>query len=653
MIAEPSSQANRAHYRAEIDGLRALAVTAVIVNHLDETLLPSGYLGVDIFFVISGYVIASSLFEKPKASLGSFLSGFFARRMRRLAPALIVCVLTTSVLGWLLVPHVEESLQTGIAALFGASNIFLYLQDVDYFSLSRDLNLFTQTWSLGVEEQFYLLFPFIFWFSGLGRRQSGNRFFLLLMTVLALASGAACAYFTWSDPQAAYFLMPMRFWELAAGALLFGWSATSAIRPSGALSLLAFMLLIGALFVPANHHLLTAVAVVLLTSAVIGSTTPATFAGTLLSSRPVVYIGLISYPVYLWHWSVLSLSRWTVGIHAWTIPLQLMAILLLSALTYRYIEKPIRFSSSLRPDWRAIGVLASSSLVIAMLVAGLSRDQKIMGIEGAERRIAKSMPPATLPVRPSGLAFNASCVVNGAKRPFKEEMFDLCTLPPKQPGGQMIWALGDSHAGHLQGLLYALADRLGVGVHLIETSGVPFPMSAGALFEPRQRIFERILREMKPGDIVLVSRLFLNRHGEGEPLADLPQWSKLLAGLSEQLSVKGAALVVAGPPPTFAFDSATACWSLGASYSSCDVQRSTLDQSVRAVLNGLDQAATAEKKFYVFDQFSILCPPDKAQCSPFASGKLEFRDKDHLNADGAASLATPFIAFLRENGLLR
>jgi len=145
-------------YRPEIDGLRALAVIAVIIDHFNKALLPSGYLGVDIFFVISGYVISSSLYNSSAKSFGDFITGFYSRRLKRLVPALVVCILATGILICLFDPNPRASLRTGELALFGLSNIYLLRQATDYFGASAQLNAFTHTWSLGVEEQF-IYFP--------------------------------------------------------------------------------------------------------------------------------------------------------------------------------------------------------------------------------------------------------------------------------------------------------------------------------------------------------------------------------------------------------------------------------------------------------------------------------------------------------------
>jgi peptidoglycan/LPS O-acetylase OafA/YrhL len=153
-------------YRPEIDGLRALAVIAVIINHFNRELLPGGHLGVDIFFVISGYVITASLGRQSSATISEFITSFYARRVKRLLPALLVSGLASALLICLINPKPDLDIKTGICSLFGAANLWLYGQSTNYFDKPAELNIFTQTWSLGVEEQFYFIFPLLVWISG-------------------------------------------------------------------------------------------------------------------------------------------------------------------------------------------------------------------------------------------------------------------------------------------------------------------------------------------------------------------------------------------------------------------------------------------------------------------------------------------------------
>ena len=212
----------KSRYRPEIDSLRAFAVIAVIINHFNKEILPNGYLGVDIFFLISGFVITSSLYQRPSKNFKDFISGFYERRIKRLVPALSVFVLIMSIAICILNPSPAISLLTGLTSLFGLSNLYLIKNSTDYFAISTEFNVFTHTWSLGVEEQFYILFPFLVWFSGFGRQtKNGARNLFLIVGALTITSLIGFFYLYPINQPVAYFSMPTRFWEMATGCLIF------------------------------------------------------------------------------------------------------------------------------------------------------------------------------------------------------------------------------------------------------------------------------------------------------------------------------------------------------------------------------------------------------------------------------------------------
>jgi len=206
-------------YRSDIDGLRAVAISAVIAYHFSNNLLPGGFLGVDMFFVISGYVIAASLSRQPHSSIKDLFLGFYCRRIKRLAPALLVSIVITCLLGALFIHpqsgDYSDSMKAGLFSIFGLSNIYFAKESLDYFGTPAHLNLFMHTWSLGVEEQFYLVFPALLWISGYASRQPKGRYFLFaaqgFLSVLSLA------LYVWLSKlffAVLYFMMPSRFWEL-------------------------------------------------------------------------------------------------------------------------------------------------------------------------------------------------------------------------------------------------------------------------------------------------------------------------------------------------------------------------------------------------------------------------------------------------------
>jgi peptidoglycan/LPS O-acetylase OafA/YrhL len=201
-------------YRADIDGLRAVAVCAIIAFHTWNDLLPGGFLGVDIFFVISGHVITASL-SKRSHSIRDLFFGFYCRRIKRLLPALLVCLATTGLIGALFIPPQSPaysgSMTAGLLATFGLSNIYFFQESSSYFGIPSSLNLFTHTWSLGVEEQFYIAFPLLLLITGYGSGRPGGWLRLLaaqgVLTVASLAFYVSLGQSFWGG---AYFMMPSR-----------------------------------------------------------------------------------------------------------------------------------------------------------------------------------------------------------------------------------------------------------------------------------------------------------------------------------------------------------------------------------------------------------------------------------------------------------
>ena len=215
-------------YISGIDGLRAVAVLAVMLFHLNGAFLPGGFAGVDVFFVISGYVVARSLQGHAHESIGHFIIGFYSRRIRRIVPALLFCLLVTTIVYVSFVPESWLSgttRMTGVFAFFGLSNFALVHYQDDYFSPRTEYNPYAHTWSLGVEEQFYFLFPALIflWFRyiKIDGKGAAKYTFLLAIPVLSVVSLYASFYMGSKNPDQAYYLIFSRFWELAAGVVLY------------------------------------------------------------------------------------------------------------------------------------------------------------------------------------------------------------------------------------------------------------------------------------------------------------------------------------------------------------------------------------------------------------------------------------------------
>jgi peptidoglycan/LPS O-acetylase OafA/YrhL len=437
-----------AAYSPEIDGLRALAVLSVVFNHFDKHWVPCGHLGVDVFFVISGFVITASLAKRRDRTFREFISGFYVRRIKRLVPALAVCVAVTSVAISLFDPEPRKLLLTGLYALFGGSNIYLLDQATDYFGTSAVLNVFTHTWSLGVEEQYYLAFPFVIWLTGLTRKPGGRAAFGRFVGLGALASLALFGGLSVRRPFAAFYLMPARFWELGAGCLVYVLLARRGDRRLPLSPALLLALLVGVLWVPGRYGSVATVAVVVLTALLIASLRPRTIGHRVLSHPGAVYFGKTSYSLYLWHWVVIALSRWTIGIHPWSIPLQAGLMLALADSSFRYVERPLRSADWGATRGRTIRLGLGTLVLVAAMVLALAWPLRGRLYTGTLRPMAaKGVETLTDPYRLAdapGEWRGKPCVLSDNAEVGKEIPLEGCTLGDPATASGRILVVGNS-----------------------------------------------------------------------------------------------------------------------------------------------------------------------------------------------------------------
>lgn len=638
-------------FRPEIEGLRAIAVLSVIINHFGRDVLPSGFLGVDVFFVISGYVITSSIFRRPNMGVWDFLVSFYSRRVRRLLPALAVCVLVTGAAAIFFVPDPDISIKTGLYALFGFSNVHLYLMASDYYAPEAALNTFTQTWSLGVEEQFYLLFPILIWMISSGKIKEQGRLIGYVVLFISLASLASFAYLYSKNQAAAFYLLPMRAWELGVGCLVFLAMQVERVNQSFAqarVSLISFAVLLSLMFLPERYAPWSTIAAVFTVCILVLSVRAENFSYRILTVPVVLYVGKISYSLYLWHWSVLSIGRWVVsGDEWWIIMANVFFVFGLALLSYHFVESPLRNAKpALRKGFVVISGFAMNILISLLLVGML---WSASGLKNEANAQDIKYPPLFLPMKNSSLPFNPTCVVDNETRPWAPEKFDLCTVSPKEKNEKTIWVLGDSHANHLQGLLYSLHDKIGVGIHLIGTPGVSFPVQRTRSMPPREEIYQKIYQRLRDGDVVVIARMFINPDGF-LPL-NYPGWMEDVNSLAIKLQEKNVKLVVMGPLPIFSFLSVKECSISQGKKKPCLIERSLIEPAISSVYKSLYELAGRSRNIYIFNQFEVFCPTGENFCSPIKKGFSAFNDKHHLSSYGSMMLLEPFMRFMNTNQL--
>lgn len=458
MIANSSSRSpnkqdiwttSRSSYRPDIDGLRGIAVTLVVLFHAFPRLLPGGFIGVDIFFVISGFLISSIIFQALSGNSFSFFS-FYARRARRIFPCLLLVLLSCLVIGWFLLVADEYS-RLGkhvFAATTFVSNFVLW-SETGYFDTASGEKPLLHLWSLSIEEQFYLVWP---WLITLMWKRALNH--LALMFIVLVASFALNLIDISNDIIAAYYSPIGRFWELIAGACLayhlspaLGRSNTfpySNLAAAGGL-----FLLVAAILLVDQHSPFPgwyAMLPVLGTTLLIGAGNNNWISRWILSNRIIVGLGLISYPLYLWHWPILSFMEITLG-HATKPEHRLfcvIAAIICAWLTYTLIERPYFVSLYKR---RYIAVLIGCMAILGVFGFNIFQRE---GLPFRHEQLSAEKPAAS-----TSYGFTSLGVPTTTDResnscnnliPRQKKIDTFCHLTGPNP---YLAVIGDSHANHL------------------------------------------------------------------------------------------------------------------------------------------------------------------------------------------------------------
>jgi len=431
------------HYRKEIDGLRAVAVSTVILYHAGIETFRGGYVGVDIFFVISGFLIFSLILEELSLGIFSF-SNFYQRRIKRIHPALFLMIFCTTAPAYLvLVPEDFAAYARSMIAtsVFGP-NLLLW-RETSYFDANVDLKPLLHTWSLGVEEQFYIIFPIVLFVI----YKWAHRYLIPFFVLVAFTSLLLAEEFVFSNPAAAFFLLPTRIWEFLCGgllAMLFSrYRVPHTKKIVAEVLMILGMVLIGfAVFtfdrstpVPSAYLLIPIVGTMLVL--VFGE--QETMVGSLLRSHTFVFLGLTSYSTYLWHQPILALVRQESVATPGTLVIMacLAATLLMGFLSWRFFEIPIRRYDSTSKFKVFIIAFCVSSLFIAFGTLVHIKN-------GFEAHYMANFDLRQQGVWNSSISKNVSkseCRYRLNAANLDSERFDNC----RQRHGAAIMIMGDSH----------------------------------------------------------------------------------------------------------------------------------------------------------------------------------------------------------------
>ena len=647
----PSSAAE---FRPDIEGLRGIAILLVLLFHAGLPWTPGGFVGVDVFFVISGFLITGKLWRESQQPGGLNITRFYAWRIRRLLPAALVAVALISLVGLLLAAPLDRSelAADGAASALSLANM-RFIGSVDYFAATTSPSPFLHFWSLSVEEQFYLVWPALIvlltWRGGSSRR------LIVALLIGVVASFALSIWLTDTSPARAFYLLPTRVWQLGVGGLLALIGVAGTSRRAGALAwaglaavAVAGVALTAEMPYPGLAALLpTAGAVALL----YGGAAPSGPV-RLLAAAPLRFLGKISYSLYLWHWPLLVLplmflERALTGVE---VVASVAAAIGVSWLSWRFVEQPFRYGDRSRraTSWSAIRVGVAGILSVALFTQGLAA-----ALPSSAVAVQPTPSPSGSPVASDGpITLPADLTPSLASARDDEERlrgdgclaFERVSTPPNcvygVKGSAITIALvGDSHASHWFPAIEAIALERGwrlvtfVKVSCSFTTLVQRNLALKREYRECTAFNEATvarLNQIKPALTIIVNRRTFR------PIEENITSALAGAALGEMVArIPGAtAILVDTPDPG---RDVPACLSKHPS----DIRAClfTQDDADNREIGIAERVAADVSGARLIDLTANICT--EWPCSPISGSVLIYRDEDHMTATFSRSLAAP------------
>ncbi|KTD04621.1 acyltransferase family protein [Fluoribacter gormanii] len=631
-------------YRADIDGLRAIAVLAIILFHLNANWLPGGFVGVDIFFVISGFLITRIIVQKLNDNSFS-MRQFFWRRVQRILPATLCMIAMVMLVAYfiMLPQDLSRLSKTAITAVFSVTNIYYwYFLDTNYFADSSLLFPLLHLWSLGVEEQFYLIWPVLLMVAYKGLKP---KYIKSILAVLALLSLCLSIEITPSHPLFAYYMLPTRAFELIIGGLAFLLAEYFNIRDNvrfiNGIALLGFFLIIAAMFL-LNENMafpgwLVCIPTLGAATLLIANGISSNIISRLLSYKLLVSIGLISFSLYLWHWPILSFYRYVyVEFSSLDMVLCMVLILTTSMCSYFFVEERFRYSNG-RTVTKLVQIacmfLVNLMPALWFIHQGgfLNKDAGRDYLIAMRQVLAQQAPSSTAPY---------TCQVDKYKKLLFSEQRCILGDATKQ-SKILMW--GDSHSAHYVGFMKELAEHWGISItNFSHSQCLPFFTEVDKYLrhdvKDSCRIFNKhIAKLINDFDILIIAanwEMYGNRHKALE--ADLENFVRKL------LDARKKVILTLDVPHFPKYDKVCKFKKLKVPSLDCNSQ-SEYEWNGETKWNRMVQAISRRySNVYVLSINDLICRNQR--CSAYLHGKALYFDKEHLSLYGSHTLGKYAIA---------
>lgn len=645
-------------YRADIDGLRAIAVLSVIISHMMPGLLPGGFLGVDVFFVISGYLISSIIARQVMQ--GSFSFGdFYARRIKRLAPAFVVMLIVVYAVGWF-IQLPDEFHRTGLAGAFGVLSISnLYFgKTADYFAPDTSLDPLVHIWSLSIEEQFYLLFPavLVIILGGLGKwKGSAIATYGTLAALIVTSLGYAWIVET-HEHGSGYFSLLARMWELGIGALLGvltarGWKGLPRGILTNAATIVALLgLLLSFIFITeASPHPGPITLIPVLATVVLLVGGAWTMTSAMLSIKPMVWIGAISYSAYLWHQPAIAFYVARTGAHPDldAVALLMIAVLCIAFVSWRFVETPMRHLQALN---RRVFL---SFVLVALIVFSLS------ALIASRNGYPERLPPEVVKLANyTNIEFSSSLECHLRKGLGSKTVEESLCVHGLDPAPEvLLW--GDSHTASLSSGFM----RADPGFSFVQASvsgcfpilSIDQPSNKAQCAATTKGIFEYLRRHKEIEVVVMLSRwhkaadrVYVDpRDGKRAKASDIKSG---ILDLVQSVSEMGKEVIVVDPIPEYwtSVPSSAARWELlyGAGRDRVNIKKEKHDKINRDAYELLSELSKIKGVIRVGVE-DLFC--SEGTCELEGEEGVYLYDDDHASSEGASLVASRIISILKDS----